>query len=147
VHFSLGFIWYSPDSATCQSTRWYNILFINDLLTVEDMCYSTAWHVAAEMQLFILCPIFILTLFYVPLAGLAIIIICIHGCIVTSGIVAFNNDYWASIFLRPNYREQMKWLHNLPFFRGIQYLAGIILGYILYKKYSLDDLPIRRFFK
>ena len=111
------------------------------------MCLATAWHVAAEMQLFILSPIFLLMLFYAPLAGLAIIIICIVGCILTSGIVAFNNDYWASIFLRPNYGEQMKWLYNLPFFRGIPYLVGIILGYILYKKYSLDDLPIRMSFK
>ncbi|XP_065910530.1 nose resistant to fluoxetine protein 6-like [Dysidea avara] len=147
VHFSQGPMWHSPDFTVCQSTWWYNIFFINNFLSPEDICLVPVWHLATEMQLFILSPIFILTLFYTPIVGLVIIAICIAGCIVVTGVVAFNNDYWASIYIRPNYGEQMQGLYNLPFFRGVTYLVGVILGYVLYKKYSIADLPIRRSFK
>ena len=144
VHSSQGPSWFAPDYTTCQSSWWYNILFVNNFLHLNDMCLATAWHVAAEVQLFFLSPIFMLTLFYVPLIGVTIAIFTIFGCVIVTGVVAFNNDYWASIFIRPNYGEQMQGLYNLPFFRGIPYLVGMILGYFLYKKYSIDDLPIRR---
>ena len=51
------------------------------------------------------------------------------------------------MFIRPNYGEQVQELYNLPFFRGIPYLVGVILGYLLYKKYNIDDLPITRSLK
>ena len=91
---------------------------------------------AAEVQLYVVSSIFILT-FYVPLAGVTIVILSIFGFVVATGVVAFNNNYWAFIFIRSNDGEQMRGLYNLLFFRGIPYLVGVILGYLLYKSTAL----------
>ena len=122
VYFSQGPMWHSPDFTIRQSTWWHNIPFINNFLPSEKICLVPVWQLATEMQLYNLSPIFILTLFYLPLVGVTIVVLSI-GLIIATGVVAFNNDYWASMFIRPNYGEQVQGLYNLPFFRGIPYMA------------------------
>ncbi|XP_065910551.1 nose resistant to fluoxetine protein 6-like isoform X2 [Dysidea avara] len=144
VHFSQGPLWHSPNFVSCQSNWWYNLLFISNLLPVDDMCLVPTWFLGANMQLFIISPIFILSLYYAPLAGLVIITLCMAGSTIAIGVVSIKNGYWASIYMRPHYEVQFQWLHDQVHFRLPPYLTGIILGYILYKKYSIDDLPVRK---
>ena len=141
VHLAQGPMWYAPDVG-CQFTWWYNLLFINNFLNLSDICVVPTWHVSAEMQLFIFSPIFILALYYSGFAGLVFIGICVIGFTTTIGIVTVQNGYMAAMHANPQVFKQIEGLHMQPFYRANPYLVGIVLGYILYKKYSIADLPI-----
>ena len=60
VHFGQGPLWYSHD---CTNTWWYNILYLNNLLESNTSCMPETWHICADLQLFILSPIFIVLLY------------------------------------------------------------------------------------
>ena len=96
------------------------------------------------MQLFILSPIVIVTLYYSPLKGMIITGLCIATCTATVGIISIKNDFWAAMFASPHFFDHVQTLHMNPVYRVSSYLVGIILGYILYKKYSIADLPITK---
>ncbi|XP_065897444.1 nose resistant to fluoxetine protein 6-like isoform X2 [Dysidea avara] len=146
VHLAQGPLWYAPNTG-CQFTWWCNLLFVNNFLHLTNMCVISTWHVCAEMQLFIFSPIFISMLFYTGLTGIVIIIVCIIGFSVAIGVITIQNDFWAAIFANPHYFDQVEGLHMNPLYRANSYLIGIILGYILYKKYSITDLPIGKVLK
>ncbi|XP_065895284.1 nose resistant to fluoxetine protein 6-like [Dysidea avara] len=144
VHLSDGPLWHSQH-INCQ--WWCNLLFINNLIYPADICVVPTWYVGAEMQLFVLSPIFIVTLYYAELVGMVVVTLSIFGITVVIGFVAVQNDYWAAIFAGPKAFEQVQWLYHQSFYRANPYLIGIVLGYILYKKYSIVDLPIRQALK
>ena len=66
VHFGQGPLWYSHDYHTCTSTWWYNIFYLNNLLESSSSCVLATWHICADLQLFILPPIFIVLLHRSP---------------------------------------------------------------------------------
>jgi len=96
------------------------------------------------MQLFIFSPIFILMLFYKGIVGLLFMVLCVVAFTITTGVATFNNGYMAATYANPRVLDQLQWLYNQPFYRANPYLIGILLGYILYKKYSIADLPIKK---
>ncbi|XP_065897368.1 nose resistant to fluoxetine protein 6-like [Dysidea avara] len=144
VHLSDGPLWHSQH-IDCR--WWCNVLFINNLINPVDICVVPTWHIGAEMQLFVLSPVFILTLYYSELIGLIVVTLSMFGVTVIIGVVATRNSYWAALYADPKVLEQVQWLYNQSFYRANQYLIGIVLGYILYKKYSIVDLPVRQALK
>ena len=99
------------------------------------------------MQLFIFSPIFIILLYYVQYVGLAAVAITMIAATATVGYVSAINGYWAAIFYNPQILHQLTGLHVQIFYRTNSYLTGILLGYILYKKYNLATLPIANYSK
>ncbi|XP_065897349.1 nose resistant to fluoxetine protein 6-like [Dysidea avara] len=144
VHLAQGPLWFVVHTppVSCQFTWWYNLLFINNFLNLSDICVVPTWHVSAEMQLFIFSPIFILALYYSGFAGLVFIGICVIGFATTIGVVTVQNGYMAAMHANPQVFKQIEGLHMQPFYRANPYLVGIVLGYILHKKYSIADLPV-----
>jgi len=146
VHLSQGPVWYAPDVG-CQFTWWYNLLFVNNFVNVSDICVVPTWHVGVEMQLFVFSPIFILSLYYLGFAGVVFIGMCVIGFAITIGVVTVQNEYMAAMHANPKVFEQIQGLHMQPFYRANPYLVGIVLGYVLYKKYNIEDLPVGKFLK
>jgi len=144
LHLSEGPLWYLPDLQACQSNWWRSVLFVNNLASLDHICLVPSWHVSAEIQMFILSPIVIVTLYYSPLKAMIITGFCIAICTATVGVISFRNDFWAAIYAGPHLLDHLQFLHMNPIYRVNSYLVGIILGYILYKKYSIADLPITR---
>ena len=99
------------------------------------------------MQLFIFSPIFIILLYYVQYVGLAAVAITMIAATATVGYVSAINGYWAAIFYNPQILHQLTGLHVQIFYRANSYLIGILLGYILYKKYNIATLPIANYSK
>jgi len=147
VNLAQGPFSYS-EAITCSSSWWYNLLFINNLITnVKDICVGPTWHVGAEMQLFIFSPIFILALYHKGIKGLVFVLLCIIGVTVSIGVRSFQNGYWAATNANPQFLKQIYGLYNQSYYRANPYLIGVVLGYILYKKYSITDLPIKQSLK
>ena len=142
-----GPLWYSPDANACANTWWCNLLYLTNTRSVLDMCNAWTWHISADMQLFVFSPIFILLLYHVQYVGLAAVAITMIAATATVGYVSATNGYWAAIFYNPQILDQLTGLHVQIFYRANSYLTGILLGYILYKKYSIATLPIANYSK
>ena len=147
VHFGQGPLWYSHDYHTCTSTWWYNIFYLNNLLESSSSCVLATWHICADLQLFILSPIFIVLLHHSPYRGIIAIATAMVMATTTIGILSAKNGYFAAIYANPKAAEQIYGLHLNPFHRVNSYLTGIVLGYILYKRYNIATLPIRNWLK
>ena len=147
VHFGQGPLWYSHDYNSCTNTWLYNIFYLNNFVKSITSCMMATWHICADLQLFVLSPIFIVLLYYSPYKGIIAIATAMVTATTTVGILAAKNKYWAAMFINPKAAEQAHGLHLNPFHRVNSYLTGIVLGYILYKRYNIATLPIRNWLK
>ena len=147
VHLGQGPLWYSQDYHTCTNTWWYNIFYLNNLLGCLNSCMLATWHICADMQLFIFSPIFIVLLYHSPCYGMITIATVMVTATTTVGILSAKNEYWAATHANPNSDEQVDGLHFNPLHRINTYLTGIVLGYILYKRYNIATLPIGNWLK
>ena len=148
ARFGQGPVWENLNADGCVNTWWYNLLYLsNTIPNIRDVCILQGWHISADMQLFILSPIFILLLYHVRYVGLAAMAITMTATTATVGYVAATNGFWAASFYDPQRWEQVITIHVKPFYRVNMYFTGILLGYILYKKYNLATLPIGNYSK
>ena len=69
------------------------------------------------------------------------------GATTLVGYVAATNKYWVGLYYNPQVLDQISYFHCQTFYRINSYLTGILLGYVLYKKLSIADLPIAKSFK
>jgi len=121
----------------CQYTWWTNLLFINNFFALNYPCMPWTWHVAVDMQLFLLTIPILILYKKRPLAGflvsavLAVLSIILNGIIVGSyglppSLMASTdlsrydaaNEYYSKIFVK-------------PYMRWNSYLIGIFVGYVL----------------
>ena len=147
VHFGQGPMWFSEDYHSCANSWWYNIFYLTNTLPLMDMCMLATWHICADMQLFVFSPIFIVLLYHSLYYGLIAIILAMIAATTTVGFVAAKNGYWAATLANPQSIDQIAGLHVQPYHRINTYLTGILLGYILYKKYSVATLPVGNWLK
>ena len=147
VHFGQGPVWFSLDYHTCVDTWWYNMFYLTNTLPLLDMCMAVTWHICTDMQLFIVSPVFIVLLYHSLYYGLIAIAVTMIAATATVGFMAAKNNYWAAVFVNPQYNNQLNGLHIQPIYRINTYLTGILLGYILYKKYNIATLPIGNWLK
>ena len=146
ARFGQGPAWFPFDAYACKSTWQYVLLYLSNTEYVYngamEICMDITWHVAADMQLFVFSPIFIILLYHVCYMGLATMAITVIAATATVGYLSAVNGYWAALTYNPNIAHQTTKLYVKAFNRANSYLTGILLGYILYKKYNIGTLPI-----
>ena len=82
-------------------------------------------------------------LYHFHYVGLAAIVLTVLAATATIGYVSVTNGYWAAMNYNPDLMHQVAKLYVQPFYKAPSYLTGILLGYILYKRYNIATLPIR----
>jgi len=153
IHVARGTNWYFRDLHQCSDYFWTNLLYINNFYPTEiqDKCYTNTWYIAIEMQLFVLTPVLVFLLYRYWQSGLATIfsVLCISLSVI--GAIAAANDYNANQ-LQNEMRgggdiEVSNVYHDIyykPYCRVNAYLIGILLGFVLYKKWEIPgNLLIR----
>ena len=149
--FGQGPVWFPLDAHACMNTWQYVLLYLaNTNFNQSGMmftCMAPTWHIAADMQLFIFSPIFIILLYHIQYVGLAAVAMAMIAATATVGYLSATNGYWAAMMYNPQIAKQATELYNKAFFRTNSYLTGILLGYILYKKYNIATLPITSYSK
>ncbi|CAL1284193.1 unnamed protein product, partial [Larinioides sclopetarius] len=63
----------------CKENWMWNVLLLNNLLSHKKLCLFPTWHLACEMQLFIISPIFLILLMRKPKIGYILIFLGISG--------------------------------------------------------------------
>ena len=137
-----------PGSGADQSCRdywWTNLLYINNFYptTFEGECMGWTWYLANDMQFFVISPIFIVLLYTWFPAGILTLAITLLASFGVTGFIAGYYGYHANVFyegyfnLIPPTPSVSTEIYGKPYCRIGPYLVGILLGYIIYKGYSI----------
>lgn len=146
IHVAHGTNWYFRDLHQCRDYLWTNLLYINNFYPTEirDKCYTITWYIAIEMQLFIFTPIIVFLLYRYWQSGLAIIFSVLCVSLATIGVIAGTNDYNANQIrneILAHSETEVSSIYNdiyyKPYCRVNAYLIGILLGFVLYRKWEI----------
>ncbi len=141
----------SSGNKQCADYWWSNLLYINNFVPsgFDKQCMGWTWYLANDMQFYIISPLILIPLYYSLPAGLASLGLLLTASIGITGFVAGYYDYTANTFwpllsgvARPvTQPDQSSQIYEKPYCRITPYLAGILLGYIFFKRYVL---PIKK---
>ena len=141
-HVGSGPLWIFREINNCEKYWWTNILYINNFYPTSfyDTCYTITWYLSTLMQLFIISPIFLLLLYHfwkiglTTIAGTMFISFAIIGTL--AGIENYNaNPFQAVIALQSSEST----IYEKPYCRINAYLIGMVLGFVLYKKWKVNS--------
>ncbi|XP_076346879.1 nose resistant to fluoxetine protein 6-like isoform X1 [Tachypleus tridentatus] len=146
-HLSSGPFWSEDgyDGEKCKKNWWYNLLYINNFNKQGEQCLGPTWYLANDMQMYLVSPIFLVSIFYQPLFGIILTCASILSSSTITGLLSIKYGFFASPprggQSGPN--EQLKLaalieayfntIYQKPWCRIGAYLVGILLGYILYR--------------
>nr|KAG5687119.1 hypothetical protein BaRGS_022744 [Batillaria attramentaria] len=121
------------DATNCKKYWWTNLLYINNVVEVDNMCMGWTWYLSNDMQFYFISPIFLLAMFYLMPLG----IILTAGLIVTGIACTFYFDYTnggVDIFtMKEEDSKYWKEVYVPPWCRVAPYAVGMFLGFIIYK--------------
>ena len=140
-HVGSGAVWLLRDYDQCGKYWWTNILYINNFHpTIPiNQCYIVTWYLATDMQFFIISPIFLLLLYHFWEIGFTTIVGTMLASIAIIGTltgIKNPNANLAQDLINP-YNFATSSIYQKPYCRINAYLIGIILGYMLYKKWRM----------
>ena len=123
----------------CEKYWWTNILYINNFYPVAylDMCNIVTWYLATLMQFFIISPTFLLLLYHCWKIGLITIAGTMLASIAIIGTLVGIENYNANLLLDGVAGSSWNIIYEKPYCRINAYLIGIVLGFILYKKWRV----------
>ena len=137
-HVGSGPLWFFDQVNNCEKYWWTNILYINNFypIAAQDECYQVTWYLANLMQFYIISPIFLLLLYhswkigFVTIGGIMLTSIAITGTF--TGITNLNANVFQSVS-----RVYEDNIYIKPYCRINAYLIGILLGFVLYKRWKV----------
>ena len=155
--FGAGPVWFvAADTSACSDNWWTNLLYLNNFLKTDEGCVIPTWYLAADMQLFIVSPIFFLIAYRYGFRPLLYIVgVTIVASIIVTGCLAANDDAFPvfpphhflrlNIFFESQQEQIFKFgnaaevgddIYRKPYCRIPPYVMGMVLGYVLYKQFS-----------
>ncbi|CAG7818380.1 unnamed protein product [Allacma fusca] len=141
-YLSSGPNWYIVNmwSVNCQRNWWHNLLYINNLIdygndfSKNGMCAGVSWYLSADMQLFLLAPIFVYPLWRWDRLGKLLLGVATLGSILTPGILAYVDHLTPTLISsRGDSARTTKLLYFAPWSRAGPYFVGMWTGYLLFK--------------
>ncbi|GFT48275.1 nose resistant to fluoxetine protein 6, partial [Nephila pilipes] len=142
-YFGSGPLW--PDAnvdPNCTPEWWWNLLYINNFL--PSKCMGWTWYMATDMQMYIISPLFLITLWRWPKVGYSVlgfffiltfatnfILTYVYKLVAGLGnVTTFSN---LSDFM-PLWKDYTDIIYIKPYTRLGPYLLGIALAYYLHKR-------------
>ncbi|CAH1799850.1 unnamed protein product, partial [Owenia fusiformis] len=131
-----GPLWPEPDDTDrqrCSENIWANLLYVSNLYRPKDACMAFSFPMACGMQFYIVSPLLLIPLYYSPILGSALLLLCLAGNLSAlaiintkletrneTSILEFANDYFHEVIITP-------WCRIGP------HLVGLACGYIIQK--------------
>ncbi|XP_031635860.1 O-acyltransferase like protein [Contarinia nasturtii] len=120
----------TPDHENCPNYWWRNILYINTLFPVEQMCMLWSWYLADDTQFFIVGAfILIIAVRHFKVASTMLIVFMVSSWI-TTGFIAFQNNHI------PNTDDPLALfdkIYDKPWTRLGPYMVGMCVGWFLFE--------------
>ncbi|XP_069119757.1 nose resistant to fluoxetine protein 6-like [Argopecten irradians] len=121
--------------SNCEKWWWTNLLYINNLFSVEKMCMGWSWYLSNDMQFFVISPLLLVPLYRKKFAGLVVCVVALFASLLTTGILSTYNKWivtallpGASIDETNSYDEEY---YGKPWCRISPYIIGIMTGFAL----------------
>ncbi|XP_023708555.1 nose resistant to fluoxetine protein 6 [Cryptotermes secundus] len=118
------------DQATCPDYWWRNVLYINTLFPVKDMCMIWSWYLANDTQFYTLGVILLLlSAKYFKLAVTSLFTFLISSWF-TTAVIVLNSHH------RPSIEEPLGLfdeIYDKPWTRLGPYVVGMCAGWVLCK--------------
>jgi peptidoglycan/LPS O-acetylase OafA/YrhL len=144
VYLGSGPLWQSsagPRRQACSKYWWTNLLYINNFYPwkLGDECMGWSWYLANDMQFFVLAPLVLIPLYHFFPIGLAISGFLLSLVFVANGTIAGINKFPANMLL-PDHTNagELDDIYVKPYCRAAPYIVGIVLGFLLYKKFHVN---------
>ncbi|CAI5440757.1 unnamed protein product [Caenorhabditis angaria] len=115
---------------SCKKLWWHNLIYINNFGS-QNPCYGPSWYLAADTQLYLIAPIFIIALYISSVFGVLLILAGVLGSVVTTYILYSIYDMSADIYITDTNGKFGSLLYQKPWIRCTPYLIGLIAGYII----------------
>ncbi|XP_022169474.1 nose resistant to fluoxetine protein 6-like [Myzus persicae] len=129
-HYNSVFDPPTDDHLNCPKYWWRNLLYINTLFPVQDMCMLWSWYLADDTQFYILGVILlILSVRYFKVSAV-ILVLCTVASWFTTGYIAYTNKHM------PNIDDPLALfdkIYDKPWTRLGPYFVGMSIGWLLFK--------------
>uniref|UniRef100_A0A1B0CRZ5 Acyltransferase 3 domain-containing protein n=1 Tax=Lutzomyia longipalpis TaxID=7200 RepID=A0A1B0CRZ5_LUTLO len=118
------------DHANCPKYWWRNVLYINTLFPVGEMCMLWSWYLANDTQFYIIgAVILILAVRHLRVAAAVVAGIMVSSWGIT-GLIAYSNNHI------PNADDPLAlfdMIYDKPWTRIGPYMIGMSVGWILFR--------------
>ncbi|XP_030245000.1 nose resistant to fluoxetine protein 6 [Drosophila navojoa] len=126
------------DHVTCPDYWWRNILYINTLFPVDEMCMLWSWYLANDTQFYMIGAIILIVgVRHFKLSAITTLVFLVLSWI-TTAVIAFTNNH------RPNTDDPLALfdkIYDKPWTRLGPYLIGMAVGWILFRTNCKIRLP------
>ncbi|XP_044254781.1 nose resistant to fluoxetine protein 6-like [Tribolium madens] len=127
----------------CEDHWWLGLLYVQNYFSVSEMCIPQAWYLSVDMQLYVISPIILYTLWKYPKTCITLLCGISVAIAVATFYVAWDNQLTGlMINLYGNIREYLEKYYFVTHLRATPWIFGIILGYYLFK-IKHDNIQIR----
>ncbi|XP_051158663.1 nose resistant to fluoxetine protein 6-like isoform X3 [Leptopilina boulardi] len=129
-HYNAVFETPTADHENCPNYWWRNLLYINTLFPVEQMCMLWSWYVADDTQFYVVgAVILILATNHFKIAAFSVVTLMVSSWL-TTGYIALINNHMPSI---DDPLALFDKIYDKPWTRLGPYLIGMSVGYFLFK--------------
>ncbi|XP_063852950.1 nose resistant to fluoxetine protein 6-like isoform X3 [Scylla paramamosain] len=135
----IGFLWDFGFYANCQKYWWKDILFLDNLYLNDPVCVGQAWYLGTDTQLYLVAPLIILPLYFLKKFGKAWLFLLTAASAVIPAAIIYQYNLPPTSLNNPLITSEMsnEYMHKIycpPWTRASPWLAGVWLGYIIYRQ-------------
>ncbi|XP_075226841.1 O-acyltransferase like protein [Lycorma delicatula] len=120
----------AADHINCPNYWWRNILYINTLFPVKDMCMLWSWYLADDTQFYVLGAILLIMAVKHFRAATTLMAVFLVSSWCTTAYIAYSNKHM------PNVDDPLALfdkIYDKPWTRLGPYLVGMCTGWLLFK--------------
>nr|XP_014281990.1 nose resistant to fluoxetine protein 6 [Halyomorpha halys] len=118
------------DHVNCPQYWWRNLLYINTLFPVQEMCMLWSWYLADDTQFYVLGVILLILAVKYFKAAAALMAFFLVSSWFTTGFIAYSNNHI------PNEDDPLALfdkIYDKPWTRLGPYIVGMSVGWLLFK--------------
>nr|XP_021324686.1 O-acyltransferase like protein [Danio rerio] len=135
-----GVFWFFAEDQvlSCKKYWWSNLLLINNLLTITDICAPWTWYLSIDFQFYATTPLLI---FLYRMNKCALVVVSVVLLMLSSVTGALITSFLHLPVHQPTtlaYESYFQYYYNKPYTRYGPYLLGVLAGiYMTTKKEAL----------
>ncbi|RUS73918.1 hypothetical protein EGW08_018323 [Elysia chlorotica] len=122
------------DKVFCEKYWWTNLLYINNLVYTDKVCFGHSWYLANDMQFFVLSPLMIIPFYFNGFLGVFSCGIFFLAHVITTASLSVHNKWGATLYTGGDALSYFTHYYEAPWCRIGPYIVGILTGYLLATK-------------